>query len=106
MEGGGVSEDGYARERIRVAKELMSELTRSCPDAQHDEIGARDNCAARAALRSAVESLQHLTGEKWFKIGKREGALMLISAVEMSMYDPRLHPGRYGLRVDTESSEE
>lgn len=107
-----MSADAYVEARITVADELCADLLRSCPDGQQDEIGARDNGAARAALHCAVDILRFmspLSGEAWYRVGVRETALRIISAVELEMYDPRSHPERYLdrlPRVDTESASE
>jgi hypothetical protein len=96
----------YERRRVAVAEELCAELLRTCPDAVvEDEIGARNNAACRAALHAAVNAImmdaRNKVGDGWYAIGVRETGLRIISAVELSMYDPREHPERYG--VDTQS---
>lgn len=105
-----MSVDAYVEARIRVAEELRGTLLLSCPDSQQDETGARDNCAARAALNCAIDILRFSpAGVADWSSGKREAALQIISAVEFSMYDPRSHPERYAgrdHRVDTESASE
>jgi hypothetical protein len=104
---GGIDE--YARKRVEMAEELCVELLRTCPDAiVEDEIGARNNAALRSALHTARELITmdstRPTGDGWYGIGVREAALKIISAVELSMYDPRSHPARYG--VDSQSAVE
>ncbi len=104
-----VRETEFERRRIAVAEELISELTRTCPDAAvEDEIGARNNAAARAALHAAVSAImmdaRNKSGDGWYAIGVRETGLRIISSVELSMYDPRSHPERYG--VDKQSGGE
>lgn len=108
--------DEYQRKRVEVGRELIHELLRTCPDAViEDEIQARNNGAARAALGAAldiltVEAPSHRTapGDVWYDVGRREVALRIISAVELSMYDPRSHPARYDPehRVDKQSDGE
>lgn len=91
-----------ALQRVKLGNELRQELTKICPDAQQDPEGARGNVAARSALVAAMEIIRHsppvimespaLSGH-W--AGMLDAACRLISAVELSMYDPREHPDRY-----------
>ncbi len=97
----------YQRKRVEVAEELTSELLRTCPDAVvEDEIQARNNAACRAALRAALDilTIEPPTGRGWYDVGRREVALRIISAVELSMYDPRSHPERYDPEYRTEEA--
>lgn len=95
----------HAQRLARRAEGLIGELTRVCPDSQVDPIGARSNVAARQALRTAVEVIQHSPVRKhpseWFEghwAGLIEVAGKIIWNVELSMYDPREHPERYRKR--------
>ncbi|MFA9272615.1 MAG: hypothetical protein ACEQSX_18060 [Baekduiaceae bacterium] len=103
-----------ALECVKVARELRTELTRVCPDAiVEDAIGARTNVAARAALRTACEIIEHNPPKDWTAhyfeghwSGMIEAAMKIISAVEMEMYDPREYPERYEIKargVDNQS---
>lgn len=100
-----------AMERVKVARELRSELLRACPSDRRIPDAARANVAARAALRTACEIIEHTPRPKdqparYFE-GHRDGmieaAMRIISAIETEMYDPRAYPERYGIRVDSES---
>ena len=91
-----------AQRLARRAEGLISELIRVCPDSQVDFAGAWGNTAARCALRTAVETIQHNPARKhpseWLEghwAGLIEAAGKIIWNVETSMYDPRDHPERY-----------
>jgi hypothetical protein len=96
-----------ALERVKVARELHTELTRVCPDAiAEDAIGARTDVAARAALRTACEIIEHNPPKDWTAyyfeghwVGLIAAGMRIISAVETEMYDPREHPERYGIKA-------
>jgi hypothetical protein len=87
---------------LKLAKQLSRDLLKICPDSQVDPEGARGNVAARVALRCAIEMIEHNQPEvknnptlDGYWAGMIDAACRLISAVEMEMYDPRLHPERY-----------
>lgn len=100
-----------ALERVKVARELRSELLRACPGTPFVRASiVRANVAARAALRTACEIIEHNPPRDWdtghfagWWAGMIEAAMKIISAVETEMYDPRAYPERYGIRVDSES---
>ncbi len=94
----------YQRKRVEVGKELIDELLLTCPDAVvEDEIQARNNAACRAALHAALDilTIEPPASRAWYDVGRREVALRIISSVELSMYDPRSHPERYGVDKQT-----
>jgi hypothetical protein len=111
MERGTVSSESEyyasALERVKVARELCTELMRVCPDAiVEDAIGARTNAAARVALRMACEIIEHTPPKlqthpylDGHRSGIIEAGMRIISAVETEMYDPREHPERYGIKA-------
>lgn len=91
-----------ALEKLRVARALSKELLEICPDGAREPEAARGNVAARAALRAAVDVIQHNPPTSTAAIildghwaGLLDGVVRVISAVEMEMYDPREYPERY-----------
>lgn len=91
-----------ALEKLRTARELHKELLKISPNSQFDAEGARGNGAARAALNAAIDIIQHSPPTSTMAVildghwaGLMEGAVKIITAVEMEMYDPRAHPERY-----------
>lgn len=91
-----------ALKRVQVAHELATELLCTCPDGQLDPMNARNNSAARMALRTAVELIEMNRPKDWTAdylqghwTGLIEAAMRIIFAVELQMYDPRSFPERY-----------
>ena len=91
-----------AMAKMKLARDLCRDLLKICPDGAQDPDGATGNAAARAALRAAIDIIEHnppkLTGDPMldgYWAGLLSGATRIISNVEMEMYDPRSHPERY-----------
>lgn len=99
-------EQWYAEavKRADVAEELCRELTRLCPNPEHEsEEGARQNAALRTALRTVIDLIRMNPPKDWTSdflsghwAGLIEVAMRICSDVELSLYDPRSHPERYG----------
>jgi hypothetical protein len=102
-----------ALERVKVARELCTELMRTCPANGRRPDALRANVGVRAALRAACEIIEHNPPKDWTSdflqghwSGMIEAGMRIISAVETEMYDPREHPERYEVRargVDNQS---